>query len=118
MSSSQSRGIVSELGSFLEELKSYEGLLEYLRESNTILGHQLRERDDLRERLVRKSGKLKQIIAESTGKQSIEQLGRVYDVWSTGLTAHPSAPINTFALNACIDATNEAIGRLETDSPY
>jgi len=115
MASSKSSGLVSELESFLEELKSYQGLLEYLRESKIVLGHQLRERDELRERLMRKSGKLKQIIAELTGKQSIEQLGRVYDVWSTGLTVHPSAPINTFSLNACIDATNEAIGRLETD---
>ncbi len=115
MALSKSSGLVSELESFLKELKSYQGLLEYLRESKTILGQELRERDELRERLVRESGKLRQIIAELTGKQSIEQLGRVYDVWSTGLTAHPSAPINTFSLDACIDATNEAIGKLESD---
>ena len=115
MASSKSSSLVSELESFLEELKSYQGLLEYLRERKTILGHQLRERDELRERLVRKSGKLRQIIAELTGKQSIEQLGGVYDMWSTGLTAHPSAPINTFSLGACIDATNEAIGKLASD---
>ena len=114
-SSKSSSGIVSELENFLEELKSYQGLVEYLRESKTILGHQLRQRDELRERLVRKSGKLRQIIAELTGKQFVEQLGRVYDVWSTGLTANPSAPINTVSLNACIDAANEAIGKLETD---
>ena len=94
MASSKSSGLLSELESFLEELKSYQRLLEYLRNSKTILGHELRERDELRERLVRKSGKLRQIIADLTGKKSIEQQGRVYDVWSTGLTAHRSAPIN------------------------
>lgn len=45
----------------------------------------------------------------------MEHSGKFYEVWSTGLTANPSARISTFALNGCIDATNEAIGKLESD---
>jgi len=111
MSSSESSGLVSELENFLEELKSYGGLLG----NKTILQHELEERYELRERLVRKSGRLRQIITDLTGKKSVERAGEVYDMWSTGLTAHPSGPIDFFSLSACIDATNEAIGKLESD---
>ncbi len=115
MTSSKSSDLLGELEIFLEELKSYQEILEHLRSSKLLLGHQLKERDELREKLVRKSGELKQIIAELTDKQFVQQFDRVYDIWSTGLTADRSAPLSTFSLGACIDATNEAIGKLKSD---
>ena len=72
-------------------------------------------KEEVREGLVRKSGRLSQHISKLTKTQQIEKLGRVYDIWSTGLATNPSAPINFDALNACIDVTNKAIGILEAE---
>lgn len=97
-----------ELLSFFEELKEYRRLLGKSRPPR-------KKMEELRERLVRKSGQLSPRITELTGKQYVERWGRAYDVWSTGLTANPSAPINSIALDYCVDVTNEAIGKLEKE---
>jgi len=124
-----------ELTKFLDDLKKYKTLLlnpesyqlkdvetvkvspwlkEYLPvKSEDELKDELKEK--LREELVRKSGYLKPKIAKLTGKEKLEKWGRVYDIWSTGLASNPSAQVNIDALNFCIDATNEAIGKLEAE---
>ncbi len=71
--------------------------------------------EELRGKLLRSYGRLGQRITELTGKSVLEKWGRVYEIWSTGLTANPSAPINYEALSACIDVTNLTIGALEIE---
>lgn len=117
-----------ELLQLVENLKTYRTLIESKEaESNDwfvglpILQDLLQSRskaevtEELRESLVRSVGRVRQRITEITGKGELEKWGRVYDIWSTGLTASPSAPVNLDALNACIDVTNEAIGRTEAE---
>ncbi len=125
--------ILKELSQFLEELKQYKEILtnpdsklleakrknEYLADFPFIqdaLPKKSKEEviEELREYLVRKSGGLTKSITDIIGKDIyIEKFGRTYDIWRTGLAANPSAPINFDCLNACIDITNEAIGKLE-----
>jgi len=100
--------LYKELLSFFEDLKEYKNLLGKSRPPK-------KKMKELREKLVRKSGQLSPRISELTKKQYVERWGRLYDVWSTGLTANPSAPINSIALDYCVDATNEAIGKLEKE---
>jgi predicted nucleotide-binding protein len=106
--------IIGELKKFHNELRSYKSLLDHLAESKIILGHETNDRDKLRERLVRRSGRLKPIIIKLTKKQYITRAGITWDMWDMGLDPYPSLPENEVSLARCIDATNEAIGKLET----
>jgi predicted nucleotide-binding protein len=120
--------LYKELLQLVENLKTYKTLLERKEaDSNdlfvglpilqALLNSKSKEEvtEELREGLVRSVGRLRQPITEITGKEKLEKWGRVYDIWSTGLVANPSAPVNFDALNACIDVTNEAIGRIEAE---
>lgn len=120
--------LYKELLQLVENLKAYKTLLEK-KEANSndlfvglpilqaLLNSKSKEEvtEELREVLVRSVGRLRQRITEITGKEKLEKWGRVYDIWSTGLAANPSAPVNFDALNACIDVTNEAIGKIEAE---
>lgn len=122
--------LYKELSQLLENLKAYKILLEKKQEGTSgdlfgslpivqdLFQSKTKEEitEELREKLIKSTGRVRQRITELTGKGEIEKWGRVYDIWSTGLTANPSAPINFNALNACIDATIEAIGKLEAES--
>jgi predicted nucleotide-binding protein len=120
--------LYKDLLELLENLKTYRSLLESkeAKSNDLFVGlpiiqdvFQSRSKgeitEELREKLVRSVGRVRQRITEITGKEKLEKWGRVYDIWSTGLTANPSAPVNFDALNACIDVTNEAIGKLEAE---
>jgi len=103
----EDRDILNELKTLYEELKSYKRLLN--------LKGRLSDKDRLRETLVRKIGTLKTKVIELTGKEHIQRFGMVYNIWDVGLTAHRTSSICDVALDYCIDAVNEAIGKLESD---
>lgn len=90
-------------------LKEYKSLLKS-KGKDEPMGIQLNQ---LREKLVRKSGELKHIIENLTGKRYMTQLGQVFESWAEALAMDSYPPTRHSALNFCIDVTNEAIGRLE-----
>ena len=103
---------IDELKDFYKKLKAYK---RYLSSPKQISEAQKRYRDSLREKLVNKIGILKPIIVELTSKQYYKQLGRVQDFWDEGLSASGYPPSVLTSLDFCIDATNEAIGKLEAE---
>jgi len=109
------RTILSALKQFHNELKSYKGLLDHLAESKMTTGHELRERNQMREKLVRKTGMFKQIIIELTDKQYYTQFMNTYDMWNEAFNPSDYLSFNRTALAFCITATNEAIGKLTDD---
>ncbi|MBE9512592.1 MAG: hypothetical protein IMY77_00810 [Chloroflexi bacterium] len=108
MDDAENLKIISELKDFYKELKSYKRLLN--------LKGRLSDKDRLRETLVRKIGALKTIVIKLTGKEHIQRFGTVYNIWDVGLTTHRVSDICDVALDCCIDAVNEAIGKLESET--
>jgi len=107
MNEAEKQKIIGELEDFYKELKSYKRLLN--------LKGRLSDKDTLRETLVRKAGALKPKIIELTGKEYISRFSIAYNIWDVGFTAHRISDICDVALDYCIDAINEAIGKLESD---
>ncbi|MBA7481414.1 hypothetical protein ES707_16884 [subsurface metagenome] len=118
MTTTNNVNILNDLEQFYIELKSFKSLQERLLNQNT-LGHWYTERDELREKLVRTTGMLKEIIIVLTGKQSFVQNGIQYDIWSEIFSQAPSTPkpsvTSILAITFGADCTNEAIGKLESD---
>ena len=115
MTVAKHRTILSTLKKFHAGLKSYKSMLEDLNENKMTTGHETRDRERLREELVRKSGGLKDTIIQLTGKQFYKQFGVTSDFWAEGLTSTGYLPFTLTSLSLCIDATNEVIGKLESD---
>jgi len=129
MSDNLKQGILDELRTFHTELKSYKRLLECEEQplgKKPIMGinwdhpeAQKRDRDSLREKLVRKTGALKKIIVEVTGKQYIKLPvsipGSINDMWDEAFNPRSFSSDILAALDYCITTTNEAIGKLEDD---
>ena len=115
MTTPKDEDMLGALERFHADLESYESLLDHLSSGKTILSHNLEERDKLRETLVQKSGDLKRIIIELTAKQYVGNTmrGRI-DIWSEAFDTTPYSRYKV-ALFFCINAVNEAIGRLESD---
>jgi len=123
------QNIVDELTTYHEELKSYKRLLEceeqplgkkpIMRINWDHPEAQKRDRDSLREKLVRKTGALKKIIVEATGKQYIKLPvsipGSINDMWDEAFNPRSFSSDILAALDYCITTTNEAIGKLEDD---
>lgn len=133
---------LEELLDFLDELKNYREvatftdskLPEYKREYKKLLedknwadylkndslrkdySSKIREeelKEELREKLVRKSGALSGKIIELTGKQYFTQAMTKYDMWVAAF--NPLINRQETALAFCIDAVNEAIGKLKAE---
>jgi predicted nucleotide-binding protein len=115
MTTSRHQGILNELKKFHTELKSYKSMLENLNKGELITSHETRELEKLREKLVNKSGGLKDTVIQLTGKQFYKQFGVTSDFWAEGLISTGYLPSTLTALIFCIDSTNEAIGKLESD---
>ena len=107
MDEAEKQKMISELKIFLEELKSYKRRLDSDKQASEA---EKRYTDSLRGKLVRKSGKLKGIVIQLTGKQFYTRFERIRDFWTEGL----SSSGDSACLGFCIDATNEAIGKLES----
>lgn len=98
--------------SWADFLAKYPLLQKY---SSRISKEELREevKEELREKLVRKAGALKGKIIELTGHQYAEgPLTGRFDIWAEAFNTTAMSADRT-ALAFCIDAVNEAIGKLE-----
>ncbi|HEY87603.1 MAG TPA: hypothetical protein G4O06_06240 [Dehalococcoidia bacterium] len=110
MDEAEKQKIIGELKDFYKKLKSYN---RYVWSKEKLAEVQIRNRDSLREKLVHKLGLLKTIIAQLTNKQYYTQFGQVCEIWADGLSPSGYLPSKLTGLGLCIDATNEAIGKLE-----
>ncbi len=121
-----------ELLQFLDELKQYKEiltnpdskLLEVKRKNELFAAFPFLQealpkkskkevKEEIREGLIRKSGALKDKIIELTGKQYFVQFMTKYNMWDAAF--NPLIQRQKTALNFCIDAVNEAIGKLADD---
>ena len=106
MDEAEKQKINSELKDLYKELRSYKRWLDPKRELSE---SQKRYRESLREGLIRKTGRLKGTIIQLTGKQFYTRFGRIHDFWAGGLNFGYRDD-----LGLCINATNEAIGKLKS----
>lgn len=111
MNEAEKQKIIGALKSFHKELKSYKRRLGSEKQASEA---QKRYTDSLREKIVRKIGQLKETITQVTGKQYYTQFGQVREIWADGLSPSGYLPSKLTGLGLCIDATNEAIGKLES----
>jgi hypothetical protein len=112
--SSQDIHTLERLRAFYDLLKKYRTQLDLETQTNRAK----QELDQLREELVSQSGPLRQEIERLTGKRWITGgLFGLYrgsrDIWDEAL----SSPPHYEALRLAIDATNQAIGILQTVTP-
>ena len=118
MSLVQGKNLLEELTLFFEELKSYQWYqVNYW--SKRLSKSQIKDMKDLRDMLVRKAGAFKSIIVELTGKEYLTRFKgeqeQKLDMWFLGLSQLPSSRTHVEALSFCIDVTNQAIGKLQSD---
>jgi predicted nucleotide-binding protein len=112
---SRQQTLIQELKEFHSQLKEFRYLIEELHATGLDTGSREQERESIREELVRKSGKLKPIVVDLTGKQYGEQFGRSFDMWTAALGVGSSGTRQTWSLGTLIDSVNEVIGRLEVE---
>ena len=110
MDNAERNKLISELKDLFKKLKTYN---KYIKPKKQLTEVQIRYRDSLREKLVYKSGVLKTKIVQLTQKQYYTLFGNIHDMWSDALNPSGYFPAKTTALGFCIDATNEAIAKLE-----
>lgn len=118
MSLVQGKNLLEELTLFHEDLKLYQ-LYRIDYSNKRLTKSQKVSMQDLRDELVRKSGKFKSIIIELSGRQYLTKAQggqeRNFDMWLLGLDMFFDSATHVKALNCCIDATNQAIGKLQSD---
>jgi predicted nucleotide-binding protein len=107
--------LIQELKGFHSQLKEFRYFVEELHRTGMDTGSRERERESIREELVRKSGKLKPIVVHLTEKQYGQQWNRSFDMWTEALGVSSSTTRQRWSLGALIDGVNEAIGRLEAE---
>jgi len=107
---SSTRDILDGLKEFYRDLKDYEELHHEERESKS--------GKELREKIVRNSGKFKPIVVNITKTRYVRAPGSgiPYDIWSEGFSMWVSH--THFFLNTLIDSVNQTIGTLEGKSSY
>ena len=124
--------LLKELLEFLDELKQYREILTnpdskilaakrknelfavfpFLQESFPKKSKE-EVKEQIREGLIRKSSALKRNIIKLTGKQTFAKGMRKYDMWDAAF--NPLFRVQNASLIFCMDAVNEAIGKLESD---
>ena len=109
MNETEKEELISELKDFYKKLKTYD---RYLRSKN-LSETQKRYMKSLREGLVRKSSVLKETISGLSNTLYYTQFGQTHEIWAEGLSPIGYLPSKLTGLGFCIDATNEAIGKLE-----
>lgn len=111
------KSIIKELEIFMEEIRSYYRYRKKMKQG-AFTSKELDQVAELRQTLIRKSGKYKNIIAETTGKENIPIIVNskeyITDIWSTGLFANPTVR-TPIALEYCVSSVGQAIGKLEDD---
>jgi len=103
---------LEELKEFHKQLKTYQ---RYIESDRQLSEAQERYKNSLIEKLQRKFGALKDIITQLSGNRRWERFGYVHDIWIEGLSSESPLSYIRPSLKMCIDATNEAIGKLELD---
>ncbi|HEY54952.1 MAG TPA: nucleotide-binding protein [Dehalococcoidia bacterium] len=111
MDAQEKYNLLEELKEFLKGLKKLKRHLEN-KDDISLLKPGIVSK--LREELVYKVGRLKETIIQLTGKQFYTQFGSTREFWSEGLSSSGYRPVVLTSLGFCIDATNEAIGKLES----
>ena len=111
MDEKKKQEIINELKVFYKELKAYKRRFDSEKQPTEA---QKKYTQSLREQLVRKAGKLKYTIVQLTGLQHYSQFGRIQDFWAEGLSSDGYPPAISTSLSFCIDAANEAIGKIES----
>jgi len=117
MHSLKRTSIQRELSEFFVGLKNYQAYrISSL--SKQLTKQQIGELMNLRERLVRESGKFSPLVRELTGKETIRQRGEgpeySYDMWQAALAVKfDKSALN--ALQICIDYTSRTIGKLDDE---
>lgn len=102
--------IINQLKNFHKELRSYERLLD---KETQLSEAQRRYKESLRERLIRRSGALKELLIDLTGKQYyVSALKGRIDIWDEAFYTVAFSRASD-ALKFCINAVNQAIGKLE-----
>lgn len=107
--------LIQELKEFYTQLREFKYAIEKLHTTRMDTGSAERHRESIREELVRKSGKLKPIVVQLTGKRYWQQFNESFDLWTEALGAGSSATLQRWSLGALMDSANEAIGRLEAE---
>jgi len=116
--STKTKGLLSKLKLFYSSLKLYKKKLDQINQSQTILGHWIREKDELREKLVGEAGQLSQYVTELIGTDQFSTYvfgkPQSFNVWAMGLREEFDR-LTAEALNTCIDYVLQAMGRLKSD---
>ena len=111
------KDIIQELESFLKELRDYYNFRNEMQQ-RIFTSQELERVANLRRMLVRKCGKYKKLIAETTGIETVPLIlnNKEYltDIWTVGLLANP-VKRTTIALGYCIDSVGQSIGKIEED---
>jgi predicted nucleotide-binding protein len=110
MSETERQQTLAELKDLYKKLRSYNRYLH----SEKLSEAQRRYIESLRQSLVRKAGVLKAVVADLTRKQHYVQFGQTREIWNTALSASVYIGDRLTALGFCMDAANEAIGKLES----
>ena len=113
------KNIIQELENFLKELAMYHYLQRKRVKSEHLAPDELRLVTRLRSTLLRKSGEFKSVITDEDRKENmrtfwIDGKESLYDIWNTGLKFDFDW-LASEALDYCKDATDVAIGKLESD---
>lgn len=114
VSNNKQKFLIQELREFYTQLRRFRDLVQKLHTEKMDTGSEERQRESIREELVRKSGKLKPIVVHLTEKQYGQLSNQLFDVWTEALGAgYPYPSHQMWSLGALMDNVNEAIGRLE-----
>ena len=111
MNETEKQKLIRELKDLYKKLKSYK---RYLNSQKNLSEAQKQYEERLREELVGKSSVLKETISGFTNKLYFTQFGQAHEIWDEGLNPSGYLPSKLTGLNFCIDATNEAISKLES----
>ena len=104
----------AELAAFYNRLVEYEKFCQRFLKGERITRVEKEQLGGLYEGISREVGSLGPFISQMTGIDKVDVRGKEYDMWLIAL----STPINKIAyiaLGFCIQVTNRAIGRLESD---
>jgi predicted nucleotide-binding protein len=107
----QEINIIDELKNINKKLKTYQ---RYIANTEKLTEAQERYRDRLKEELTRRVSSQKELIIELTQMQFASRFGHTFDVWREAFNTTAFSDDYT-SLTFCIQAINEAIGKLESE---
>jgi len=109
MDTQEKARITQELGSIIKEFRSYKRLYSQSRLTTA----QERYLESLRFKLQRRIGKVKSLVVHLTKAQYMSELNYKFDFWDEAVRTGGYGPRTIESIDACIQACNEAIGKLD-----